>query len=156
MFASTTSHIAKLLAKNSDYLDQLQVDFKAVGNDIEVVCFYEELAMNPSVGLVCGRPCIDMKTRNLTTVQKLVSRHSAVPDVEYASVKLRKNHINMVKFGSSIDEDYITTVWYLKKIVSERRGPDIEQRSLEAPTDVPAQDSGVSALRNREYGLAGK
>lgn len=101
------------MAKNSDYLEQLQVDFKAMGNDIAVVCFYEELAMNTSVGLVSETPFIIAIIRELTTVQKLVSRHSAVPDVEYASVKLRKNRINMVKFGSSIDEDYITTAWYI-------------------------------------------
>jgi hypothetical protein len=54
VFTSTTSHIAKLLAKNSAYLDRLQVEFAATASHNAVICFYEELAMNTTVGVVSG------------------------------------------------------------------------------------------------------
>jgi hypothetical protein len=52
IFTPTTSHIARLLAKNSTYLDRLQVEFAAISGNVAIVCFYEELAMNTTVGLV--------------------------------------------------------------------------------------------------------
>jgi hypothetical protein len=100
-----------------------------------------------------------MVTQQLTTLQKLVSRQSAVPDADYTSEKLRKNHINMVKFISSTDEDYITALWHLKKLISERcevptSQEDVERRTLETTSDVPAR--GMYALKLRSYGGLGK
>lgn len=51
-----------------------------------------------------------------------MSRDSAVPNDHYLSVKLRKNHVTMVKFISSTDEDYRRVVWHLRRIILGHSG----------------------------------
>jgi hypothetical protein len=54
MFVSTTSHIVKLLAKDSKYLKLLHSEFSSICGDINIVCLYEELAMSATLGVVSG------------------------------------------------------------------------------------------------------
>jgi hypothetical protein len=52
IFASTTSHIVKLLAKDSAYLKLLHSEFSSICRNIDIICLYEELAMNATLGVV--------------------------------------------------------------------------------------------------------
>lgn len=44
-FTPATEHIAKLLAKNSPYLEKLQSDFALFSSDLRIRYFFEELTM---------------------------------------------------------------------------------------------------------------
>jgi hypothetical protein len=52
MFKPTTYHIAKLLSKSSAYLEQLHDDFNAVRGRMAIICFFEELVIKATVGVV--------------------------------------------------------------------------------------------------------
>lgn len=59
---------------------------------------------------------------------QVVARDSAVPDNEVGAVKLHKDHVNMVKFHSTSDDDYRSVMFHLRNVIAD--GTD-EQNSMD-------------------------
>jgi hypothetical protein len=51
-FTPATEHIAKLLSKNSDYLQRIQSDFALFSRTLNTRYFFEEIAMGTGLGRI--------------------------------------------------------------------------------------------------------
>ena len=112
LFRKTNSEIVRVLEPGSEMLANLQQEFHTMlddrarnhGKELEIFCFYEELAMI-GVGEVGLYPSIPFSCKGRYEPKQIVPRHSAIlPRYRYQGI--HATHTDMTKFSSRSDPDY--------------------------------------------------